>query len=136
MAVKIRLRRMGAKKRPIYRLVAIDSRRAREGRFIDHLGHYNPLEKPATVKVNEEKIFHWLKQGAEPTDTVRSLFAQIGLSEKWELIKQGKDASDIEIRAFISERRKKRKKTKAAITEEAAETEVVSSGEKEKESKE
>ncbi len=121
MAVKIRLRRMGAKKRPIYRLVAIDSRRAREGRFIDHLGHYNPLEKPATVTVNEEKVYDWLRKGAEPSDTVKSLFAQIGLNEKWELVKQGKDASGVEIKTFIAERNKKRKKTKAAVTEEQAE---------------
>jgi small subunit ribosomal protein S16 len=121
LAVKIRLRRMGAKKRPIYRLVAIDSRRAREGRFVDHLGHYNPLERPATVKVDEEKVFDWLRKGAEPSDTVKSLFAQIGLNEKWELVKQGKDASGIELKTIITERKKKRKKTKAAVTEEQAE---------------
>ena len=121
MAVKIRLRRMGAKKRPIYRLVAIDSRRAREGRFVDHLGHYNPLERPATVTVDEEKIYDWLRKGAEPSDTVKSLFAQIGLNEKWELVKHGKDASGVELKTFIAERKKKRKKTKAAVTEEQAE---------------
>jgi small subunit ribosomal protein S16 len=118
---------MGARKRPIYRLVAIDSRRAREGRFIDHLGHYNPLEKPATVRVDEEKVFKWLREGAEPSDTVKSLFGQIGISEKWELIRQGKDAGDVEIKTIITERKKKRKKTKAAVTEttgeEAAATE-------------
>jgi small subunit ribosomal protein S16 len=112
---------MGAKKRPIYRFVAIDSRRAREGRFVDHLGFYNPLDKPATVKVDEEKVFQWLKQGAEPSDTVKSLFAQIGLNEKWELVRQGKDASGVEIKTFIAERPKKRKKTKTTITDEAEE---------------
>lgn len=121
MAVKIRLRRMGAKKRPIYRLVAIDSRRAREGRFVDHLGHYNPLENPATITVDEEKVYGWLRKGAEPSDTVKSLFAQIGLNEKWELVKQGKDASGVELKTFIVERKKKRKKTKTAVTEEQAE---------------
>lgn len=121
MSVKIRLRRMGAKKRPIYRLVAIDSRRAREGRFIDHLGHYNPLEKPATVTIDEVKVFRWLRDGAEPSDTVKSLFAHIGLNEKWELVRQGKDASGVEIKTFITERQKKRKKTKAAVTAEAEE---------------
>lgn len=119
MSVKIRLRRMGAKKRPIYRLVAIDSRRARGGRFIDHLGHYNPLEKPATVTIDETKVFQWLKDGAEPSDTVKSLFAHIGLNEKWELVRQGKDAGSVEIKTFITERKKKRKKTKAAVTAEA-----------------
>lgn len=112
---------MGAKKRPIYRLVAIDSRRARQGRFVDQLGHYNPLERPATVRVDEEKIYDWLRKGAEPSDTVKSLFAQIGLSEKWELLKQGKDATGVEIKNFIAERKKRRKKTKASVTEEPAE---------------
>jgi small subunit ribosomal protein S16 len=112
---------MGTKKRPIYRLVAIDSRRAREGRFIDQMGHYNPLERPATVTVDEEKIYKWLRDGAEPSQTVKSLFAHIGLNEKWELVRDGKDASGIELKTFITERKKKRKKTKAAVTVEAAE---------------
>ncbi len=121
MSVKIRLRRMGTKKRPIYRLVAIDSRRAREGRFIDQMGHYNPLANPATVTVDEEKIYKWLRDGAEPSQTVKSLFAHIGLNEKWELVRDGKDASGIELKTFITERKKKRKRTKAAVIAEAEE---------------
>lgn len=121
MAVTIRLRRMGAKKRPMYRFVAIDSRRAREGRFVDMLGHYNPIAKPAVVSVDEQKVFHWLKQGATPSDTVHTLFSQIGINEKWELLKQGKDASGVEIKTLITERKKKpRKARKAAVSEEAA----------------
>ncbi len=119
MAITIRLRRMGAKKRPMYRFVAIDSRRAREGRFVDMLGHYNPIVKPATVSIDEEKVFHWLKEGATPSDTVHTLFSQIGVNEKWELLKQGKDASGVEIKSTISERKKKsRKAKKASVTEE------------------
>jgi small subunit ribosomal protein S16 len=112
---------MGAKKRPIYRLVAIDSRMARDGRFVDQLGHYDPLVRPASVRVDEEKIYDWLRKGAEPSDTVNSLFTQIGLNEKWDALKKGKDVSGMEIKTFIAERKKKRKKTKAAVTEEPAE---------------
>ena len=114
MSVKIRLRRLGAKKRPVYRLVAIDSRRAREGRFIEMMGHYNPIVKPATVIIDQEKVFKWLKQGAEPSGTVSTLFAQIGVNEKWDLMKQGKDASGVEIRTIITERKKRTRKAKAA----------------------
>jgi small subunit ribosomal protein S16 len=121
LAVTIRLRRMGAKKRPMYRFVAIDSRRAREGRFVDMLGHYNPIVRPATVLIDEEKVFHWLKEGATPSDTVHTLFSQIGINEKWELLKQGKDASGVEIKTMISERKKRsRKAKKASVTEEEA----------------
>ena len=121
MAVTIRLRRMGAKKRPMYRFVAIDSRRAREGRFVDMLGHYNPIVRPATVSIDEEKVFHWLKEGATPSETVHTLFSQIGINEKWELHKQGKDASGVEIKTMIVERKKRsRKAKKASVTEEEA----------------
>jgi len=121
LAVTIRLRRMGAKKRPMYRFVAIDSRRAREGRFVDMLGHYNPIVRPATVSIDEEKVFHWLKEGATPSDTVHTLFSQIGINEKWELLKQGKDASGVEIKTMIVERKKRsRKAKKASVTEEEA----------------
>jgi small subunit ribosomal protein S16 len=114
LAVTIRLRRLGAKKRPIYRLVAIDSRRAREGRFIDMMGYYNPIVKPATISIDQDKVFGWLKQGAQPSDTVHSLFSQIGVNEKWNLMKQGKDATGIEIKTFITERKKRSRKAKAA----------------------
>ncbi len=114
MSVKLRLRRMGAKKRPIYRIVAIDSRRARQGRFVDMMGNYNPLVKPAKITINEEKVLKWLGQGAEPSDTVHTLFSQIGINEKWELLKAGKDASGIEIKTTITERKKRTRKAKAA----------------------
>jgi len=121
LAITIRLRRMGAKKRPMYRFVAIDSRRAREGRFVDMLGHYNPIVRPATISIDEEKVFHWLKEGATPSDTVHTLFSQIGINEKWELLKQGKDATGVEIKTVIVERKKRsRKAKKASVTEEEA----------------
>ena len=74
MAVKIRLRRMGAKKAPFYRIVVADSRYPRDGRFIEEIGYYNPLEEPAVVKVDAEKAKKWIANGAQPTDTVKKLF--------------------------------------------------------------
>ncbi len=73
MAVKIRLRRMGAKKKPFYRVVVADSRFPRDGRFIEELGYYNPLKEPIEFKVNNEKVKNWINNGAQPTDTVKSL---------------------------------------------------------------
>lgn len=82
MAVKIRLRRMGAKKSPFYRIVVADSRSPRNGRFIDEIGYYNPLTEPKTIKVDDEKAVKWLNNGAKPTDTVERLFKEIGINEK------------------------------------------------------
>ena len=79
MAVKLRLKRMGAKKRPFYRIVAADSRSPRDGRFIEVVGTYNPITEPAEVKVNEELALKWLKNGAIPTDTVRDLLRKQGV---------------------------------------------------------
>ena len=73
MAVKIRLRRMGAKKAPFYRVVVADSRSPRDGRFIEEIGYYNPMTNPAEIKINAEKAQTWLKNGAQPTETVKSL---------------------------------------------------------------
>ena len=77
--VKIRLRRMGAKKAPFYRIVVADSRFPRDGRFIEELGTYNPLKEPAEIKVDAEKAQAWIKDGAQPTDTVRSLLKKAGV---------------------------------------------------------
>lgn len=74
MAVKIRLRRMGAKKAPYYRIVVADSRYPRDGRFIEEIGFYNPMVEPAEVKVDAEKAKKWIANGAKPTDTVKALF--------------------------------------------------------------
>ena len=73
MAVKIRLKRLGAKKAPFYRVIVADSRSPRDGRFIDEIGYYNPLTNPADIKIDAEKATKWLNTGAQPTDTVRSL---------------------------------------------------------------
>src|SRR5574344_2027608 len=87
MAVKLRLKRMGAKKRPFYRIVAADSRSPRDGKFIELVGTYDPIKNPQEIKVNEEVALKWLKQGATPTDTVRSLFKKIGLNQKFHELK-------------------------------------------------
>lgn len=80
--VKIRLRRMGAKKQPTYRFVVADSRSPRDGAFIEILGHYNPRTEPKTLEVNAEKAKEWLSKGAQPTETVRRLFAEKGIMDR------------------------------------------------------
>ena len=81
MAVKIRLRRMGAKKAPFYRVVVADSRFPRDGRYNEEIGTYNPMTEPAEVKNDAEKAKTWLKNGAQPTDTVKSLLKKTGITE-------------------------------------------------------
>ncbi|HTX57086.1 MAG TPA: 30S ribosomal protein S16 [Candidatus Acidoferrales bacterium] len=80
--MKIRLRRMGAKKQPTYRFVVADARSPRDGRFIEILGHYNPRTEPKTLEVNADKAKEWLAKGAQPTETVRRLFAEKGIMER------------------------------------------------------
>ena len=79
MAVKIRLRRMGAKKSPFYRIVVADSRFPRDGRFIEEIGTYDPMAEPSAVTVDSEKVAQWIKNGAQPTDTVKVLFKKNGI---------------------------------------------------------
>lgn len=93
--VKIRLRRMGKKKQPIYKIVAANSTSPRDGKFIEAIGLYNPLTNPYTVDVKENVLFKWLKRGATPTDTVRSLLKNKGLLLKWNLIRKNTDDATI-----------------------------------------
>ncbi len=79
MAVKIRLRRMGAKKAPFYRIIVADSRSPRDGRFIEEVGYYNPMTNPAEIKVDAEKAQKWLDNGAQPTETVKSILTKSGI---------------------------------------------------------
>lgn len=81
MAVKIRLKRMGGKKRPFYRVVVADARAPRDGRFIEEIGYFDPLTEPETVKINKEKALKWLGEGAQPTERVKSLFKKNGVTE-------------------------------------------------------
>ncbi|MFZ5981768.1 MAG: 30S ribosomal protein S16 [Candidatus Zixiibacteriota bacterium] len=137
MAVHIRLRRMGAKKRPFYRIVAADSRRARDGRFLENLGTYNPVTKPAVITVVEDKLTKWLDQGAVPSDTVKTLLTQIGYIEKYHKGKKGEDVSEITLKQHITERKKKtRKAKKAAVVAEASRAGETTDGATQTEKKE
>ena len=89
MAVKLRLRRIGKKKQPVYKVVAADSRSPRDGKFLEAIGLYNPLADPATVDIKEERAIYWLNVGAQPTDTVKSLLSQKGIILKRELKRRG-----------------------------------------------
>ncbi len=86
--VKIRLRRVGTKNKPSYRLVVVDSQSPRDGAFISIIGHYNPLTDPETVVIDEEKALHWLRQGAQPTATAARLLSKLGITEKFKTIKE------------------------------------------------
>ena len=88
--VKIRLKRMGAKKAPFYRVVVADSRSPRDGAFIETIGTYNPLTTPAEIKIDEELTLKWLNNGAIPTDTVRNILSKAGIMKKFHDQKQGK----------------------------------------------
>jgi len=95
LAVKIRLKRMGKKKQPFYRIVVADSRAPRDGRSIEKIGHYNPITDPAELVIDEERLFHWMDQGAKPSDTVFSLLRGRGLTLKYELVSRNADEATI-----------------------------------------
>lgn len=120
MAVHIRMRRIGRRNRPYYRIVAADHRRAREGKFLEVLGTYDPVVKPALVKLFEDRLSHWLNEGAEPSDTVRTLLKQVGFTPKYLKAKKGEDVSSIAVKVTITERRKKTKRMKKAVVADAA----------------
>ncbi len=96
MSVKIRLTRAGRKKKPFYRIVVMDARHRRDGAYVDHLGVYHPKGNPERLEINEEKSMHWLLVGAEPSDTVRSLFSRRGIMLRFDLQKRGASAERIE----------------------------------------
>ena len=95
MAVKIRLRRMGKKRQPIYKMVAADVRSPRDGKYIEAIGSYNPKTNPAKVELNEDRILYWLSCGAQPTQTVKNLLSENGILLKRELTKQGLSEEDV-----------------------------------------
>ncbi len=127
MAVKLRLRRMGKKKQPVYKLVAADSRSPRDGKFIEAIGLYNPKTDPATVEIKEERAMYWLGVGAQPTDTVKNLLSNQGIILKSELIKQGLSEEQIAVKLdewkklkevnVAAASKKKSEKAKKASTE-------------------
>lgn len=105
MAVKIRLKRMGSKKRPFYRIVATDSRNPRDGRFIETLGYYNPIVNPPDINVKEDLVFKWMKRGAIPSENTESLLRRTGTMKKWHLLQQG--VSEAELDARVEDLRSK-----------------------------
>lgn len=121
MAVKLRLRRMGRKQHPVYSVVATDARSPRDGRFIEDLGRYEPIERPNSKRIdlNHDRVLYWLTQGAQPTDTVRNLLSEEGLMLHLHLIRKGRSEEDIqsELEAFRTVRQAK----KGAPTPTAAE---------------
>lgn len=92
MAVKLRLLRMGAKRKPFYRIVAADSRVKRDGKYIELVGTYNPVSEPAEINIKEEVALKWLSEGAIPTDTVKSLFNKKGINKKFHEMKHSKES--------------------------------------------
>ena len=112
MAVKLRLKRMGSKQKPFYRIVAADSRSPRDGRFIETVGTYNPIKKPAELSIDEEKALKWLNNGAIPTDTVKNLFTQKGINAMFAESK-------------VKKTTKAKKETKAEVKEEKPATKTA-----------
>ena len=98
MSVKIRLRRMGGKKKPFYRFVTIDSRMARDGRFVEMVGYYDPMTNPPKIHVDEVSLFKWLDRGATPSINVASLLRRVGALQKWELTKAGVKGEELDTR--------------------------------------
>ena len=110
MAVKLRLRRMGRKKRPVFSIVATDSRSPRDGRFIEDLGRYYAVEQPARVELKKDRILYWLENGAKPSDTVRSFLSDQGIMLTLHLRRKGKDAEEIQTQVdqFLAARAEKK----------------------------
>jgi small subunit ribosomal protein S16 len=93
--VRIRLRRQGLKGQPTYRIIAADKESPRDGRFLEILGFYNPRTEPATINVNEDRVFDWMSKGAQPSDSVSQIFKTVGLMERFERFKKGESLEDL-----------------------------------------
>ena len=139
MATKIRLKRIGRRNRPFYRLVIMDSRKRRDGAAIEQVGWYNPIAKDDLYSLKEDRILHWLKEGAQATDTVHDILRTSGLAFKWHLIQQGLSDADIEKemkkwlleREDVLARRKERAEAKVAKKKEASKKKEEAPAEKE-----
>lgn len=130
MSTRIRLRRMGKKKQPFYRIVVADSRTARDARAVEEIGTYNPVKRPGEVLVKEERVYEWLNKGAIPSDTVASLFRRIGVMNKWALSKAGQDTTGLALKTVLVETKKPQAKMKKAAKDAAAKAEATSGTEK------
>jgi small subunit ribosomal protein S16 len=105
--VRIRLRRVGFKKQPSYRIVAADKEKPRDGRFLEVMGFYNPRTEPATIEIDEERVYDWLNKGAQPSDSVKQIFNTVGLMERYEKIKSGNSIESVleEAKVFYDARK-------------------------------
>jgi small subunit ribosomal protein S16 len=128
LAVKLRLRRLGRKKKPFYRIVAADSRSPRDGRFIEEIGYYNPIADPMVIEVQEDRALYWLSQGAIPTTTVKSLLRKKGITLRFDLMKRGlteeKITEEIKKWEVLQLERHKRQDAKKAAEKKKAEEET------------
>ena len=122
MAVKLRLKRMGSKQKPFYRIVAADSRFPRDGRFIETVGTYDPIKKDADVTIDEEKALKWLNNGAQPTDTVRSILSSKGIMAKYAASKVKKAAKKETKKEVVKEEAPKKTTAKKTTTTKKATT--------------
>ena len=134
MAVRIRLQRLGRKKRPFFRLVAADARAQRDGVFLERLGHYNPITEPADVVIDEEKALKWLRRGAQPSDTAKRLLSQQGIWKKFTFEKLGKPL--LEDEAEIDETPEESEVTSTEVEQEATTTDDASESSEEVETSE
>lgn len=125
MAVKLRLKKMGKKRQPVYKIVAADARSPRDGKIIESLGLYNPKTNPATVELNNERAQYWLAVGAQPTDTVKNILSRKGLLLRIELAKEGRPAEEIEKRVeeFLVKKGERIPQTAAAPVQPSAKVE-------------
>jgi len=137
LAVKLRLRRMGKKRQPVYKLVAADVRSPRDGRFIESFGLYNPKTEPSTVEINEERALYWLGVGAQPTTTVKNLLSAEGILYKRELMKKGLSEEELakELEDWKQQREARTSSAKAKAEKAKAEAEKAKAKAKEEEEK-
>ena len=121
MATKIRLKRIGRRNRPFYRMVAIDARSRRDGAAIEELGWYNPIDIDKSFELKNDRILHWLSEGAQPTEAAKKLLKRSGISHRWHLMKQGLNQSDIdkEMKKWDLNRQEQIKTRKASLTVQA-----------------
>jgi len=127
LAVKLRLRKMGKKKQPLFKIVAADARAPRDGKFLESIGLYNPKATPHTLEINEERALYWLGVGAQPTDTVRSLFRQAGVTLKKELQKRGLSSEQIEAEVSNWKQNKEASKAKKSVSKKVKKSQTTES---------
>ena len=123
MATRIRLRRLGAKKRPFYRVVVADQRSPRDGRFIENIGKYHPLDDPSRIEIDEERALHWLRVGAQPSDQVRNLMVKVGIWDRF-IAERPNAATLVKPRAEKPAKEKVSKKAAAKAAEAASADEI------------